>query len=1022
MSESDDEIVASLSDTPADISPTHAKLLKIRERKDLEARPSSYMRESFMGFDGNEHPLKLRYYQVQGVMHLLACNRFLLGDDTGLGKCVSPDTLVITRRGVVPIGSLHPWESMAPDTFAPLSEVWTGWETASNEVWTGWEWAPIKHFYFGGVKPVQTVTTRRGYEITGSLVHPLWFRGTDGRESFVKMSSLHTGVFLGVDRNPVEFPTDEPPIPVPHDTNFHHNTQAFAVPSTLTPDLAALLGYVVAEGHTTQGNQFTLTQHRDKNPETHDHIRRLLTTVCGWSGNGSAANKDTTIAVSSVYLRSYLEGLGIPQVLSAEKSVPWPIFQGTRDSVIAFLRAFFDSEGSVGGGVVEVSSASAQMLKEVQILLLRFGIVCTRKPKKVKGRDHTYWRLTLCGNDLREFKEHIGFLTPRKQAALEDAALKPSNPNLDVVPHAREMVNALRQDILAWSSVRGSNGDRKGSGIKQFGISFEKTLNGIRNGWRTRPRNPTYGFLREMLDAARKVGADKGPAFKAVESVVQNHFFYDPIETLSAGEGHVVDIEVDHPRHSFVAGGFVNHNTLMTISALTYLWERDADLKVIILTSKSAVEQWAGEFRKFTKGITTFVARGTPAQRRKLREKFLAATGPSVLVMGYRTAVQDFSDLQDVEGYVLVTDEAAAYKNHQTQVHQVCKWLSGKAVRTWALTATLIKNNLVEGWGVYNVVVPGLFGSHNAFLNDYCITRMQQLPGTRRQVPVIVGYRQKDIAEFRRKIDPFFLGRPKFEVASELPPLVTRHIMVGMNPAQQAKYEEALEGLLVVGSKQGQTEEKEVTKLTAVTYCQQIVNHPDLIGVDGESEKLDALLDLVGPGGELEGEKVIVFTRFRKMVDILVPALKKLGIKSSRITGAEDEKARKASQDAFQDAKSDTLVCCITTAAAEAINLQTAKALVFYDTPWSAGDYLQILGRMIRIGSTHDRCYAIHLVTEKTIDERVVKVLSKKMGLVEAVLGKRIKGEGDAGVMVDAVNDLSDLFEGLLLDARGIKK
>ena len=115
-------------------------------------------------------------------------------------------------------------------------------------------------------------------------------------------------------------------------------------------------------------------------------------------------------------------------------------------------------------------------------------------------------------------------------------------------------------------------------------------------------------------------------------------------------------------------------------------------------------------------------------------------------------------------------------------------------------------------------------------------------------------------------------------------------------------------------------------------------------------------------------------------------------------------------------------MCCITTAAAEAINLQAAKALVFYDTPWSAGDYLQILGRMIRIGSTHDRCYAIHLVCEKTIDERVVKVLSKKMGLVESVLGKRIKGEGDTGVMVDAVNDLSDLFEGLLQDARSVNK
>mgnify|MGYP000904728859 CR=1 FL=1 len=1009
MSESDDEIVSSLSETPADISPTHAKLLKIRERKDLEARPSSYMRESFTGFDGNEHPLKLRYYQVQGVMHLLACTRFLLGDDTGLGKCAAKSVPVITDRGMVGMGELGPWQTMAPDTFIPMA--------TPTKVWTGWEWAPVKHFYFGGVKPTLKLTTRRGYEITVSRVHPLWCRRESGGEGFVQAQDLSIGAVVVQERKLVDFPVDEPSLPTPNISDHGRATKSYPLPSHLSPDLAAFLAYVVAEGNRHPAC-VTITQDKNLNPETHRHIRDLGDTLFGWVGNQGDAQRDLRINISSVLIRSYLEGLGVAPVLSAQKSVPWPIFRGTRESVTAFLRAFFDSEGSVGGGVVEVSSASEQMLREVQVLLLRFGVVCTRSPKKVKGYNHTYWRLALCGDDLRAFKEHIGFLTPRKQQALDDAASKESNTNLDVVPHAREVVEGLRSDILKAVSVLGSNGERKGSGLKRFGVSFEKTLNGIRNAG----RNPTYNFLVKLGAVAEVVGADNGPAYGAVCELVHNHFFYDPIVSIEEGEEEVMDIEVDHPRHSFVAGGFVNHNTLMTISALTYLWERNPDQKVIILTSKSAVEQWAGELRKFTKGITTFVSRGTPAQRRKIREKFIAATGPSVLVMGYRTAVQDFSDLQGEEGYVLVTDEAAAYKNHQTQVHQVCKWLSGKAVRTWALTATLIKNNLVEGWGVYNVVVPGLFGSHNAFLNDFCITRLQQLPGTRRQVPVIVGYRQKDIAEFRRRIDPYFLGRPKFEVASELPPLVTRHIMVGMNSAQQAKYEEALEGLLVVGSKQGQTEEKEVTKLTAVTYCQQIVNHPDLIGVDGESEKLDALLDLVGPGGELEGEKVIVFTRFRKMVDILVPALKKLGIKSSRITGAEDEKERKASQDAFQNTKSDTMVCCITTAAAEAINLQTAKALVFYDTPWSAGDYLQILGRMIRIGSTHDRCYAIHLVTEKTIDERVVKVLSKKMGLVEAVLGKRIKGEGDSGVMVDAVNDLSDLFEGLLQDARSINK
>lgn len=1004
-----DEDLLPADETPADSNPAYEKLKKIRERTDLEARPSKYMKDAFTALDGTSRPLKLRYYQVQGVMHLLAMKRFLLGDDTGLGKCVTRDTLVLTDRGLVEIGTLGPKGDLPPDTFHPLPQ--------PTSVWTGRKWAPVKSFYASGVKPTRRIVTRRGYEVTGSLVHPLYARRETG-EGFVTTTDISPGVYLCIDRRGASFPVSEPTVPVPDPSTFAEHARKFTVPNTLNPDLAALLGYIVAEGWTASRWGFDIAQHRGQNPEVHDPVRNLCQGVLGWAGNESNQDRDTTVNVSSVYLREYFTGLGVGYDLSASKCVPWPIFQGTRESVVAFLRAFFDGEGSVSGGVVEVSSASERMLREVQILLLRLGIVCTRSSKKVKGYDHTYWRLALCGDDARRFQDAVGFITPRKTEALEAICAKKSNTNLDVVPHARSAVRELRTAIVRATSRTGANDNRKGSGLKQFGVPFDKALNNIE----TAGRNLSFAFLRTLLDVAQRVGVADTDAYRELDAVLAQGFFYDPVEAVVEGESEVVDIEVDDPDHSFVSNGVVSHNTLQSISALCYLWERTPDLKVIILTSKSSVEQWAGEFHKFTKGVTPFVSRGSPVQRRKVREAFWEASGPTVLVMGYRTAVQDFAELQDREGYILVTDEAAAYKNHETQVHQVCKYLSSKADRTWALTATLIKNNLIEGWGVYNVLVPGLFGSRNHFLNEYCITRMQVLPGTRRQVPVIVGYRQRDIEAFRKRIDPYFLGRPKFEVASELPPLVTRHVKVGMTKLQEAKYREALEGLLLVGEKTGQVEEKEVTKLTAVTYCQQIVNHPELIGVDGESEKLDALLDLVSNGGELDGEKVIVFTRFRKMVDIMVPALKKQGVRAVRITGAEDERGRKTSQDSFQDPKSDAMVCCITTAAAEAINLQAAKALIFYDTPWSAGDYLQILGRMIRIGSTHDRCYAIHLVTEGTIDDRVVKVLTKKMGLVESVLGKRIKGETDTSLTVDATNDLSDLFASLLTDARNAKK
>jgi SNF2 family DNA or RNA helicase len=459
--------------------------------------------------------------------------------------------------------------------------------------------------------------------------------------------------------------------------------------------------------------------------------------------------------------------------------------------------------------------------------------------------------------------------------------------------------------------------------------------------------------------------------------------------------------------------------TAQAIGALCYLWEKNPDRKVILLTTKSSAPQWVSEFVKFTKGIKVIYCQGSPKSRAAAHAEFDASTGPTVFVTGYRSAVQDIAVYQNYSNYILITDEASAYKSTTTQVHNLVKFLSSQATHTWALTATLIKNNLLEGYGIFSVLEPNLFGNKTNFLNNYCVTRLQRLPGSRRQVPVIVGYRSSDIALFREKIDPYFIGRAKSEVASELPPLTIKDIRVGMTKIQEQKYNEALSGLLEVGTG-ANTEEKEVSKLTAIIYCQQIVNHPGLIDVEGESEKLDALMDNLTEG-DLAEEKVIVFTRFKKMVNIIQPILEKQGIKTTRITGDEDGKARAAAMNAFQDPNNDTRVILITMAASEAINLQAAKAIIFYDTPWSAGDYLQILGRMIRIGTAHDKVYALHLVCKGSVDERVMKVLRNKMTLVESVLGKRIKGEQD-DITVSSENDISDLFNSLRLDALAAKK
>ena len=462
--------------------------------------------------------------------------------------------------------------------------------------------------------------------------------------------------------------------------------------------------------------------------------------------------------------------------------------------------------------------------------------------------------------------------------------------------------------------------------------------------------------------------------------------------------------------------------SLMAIAGYCYVSQREPNTKVVILTKKSVVEQWALEFEKFTTpgSITVMTCKGAPKKREKVYDEFESQDGPTVLVMGYATARRDIKRIQGWEDYLLITDEAAVYKNPSSQIHQVVRHMSNTARRHWALTATLIENNLIDGYGIYQVVCPGLFPkSKNAFMNQYAITRLQQIPGTRRSIPVIVGYRKDQIARFREKIDPYFLSRAKFDVASELPVLTIKEDFVDMTREQKAKYQEALEGLLEIDAT---GEEKETTKLTSLIYCQQIVDHPALIDCEGDSAKLKRLVELLTEGDFAE-QKVIVYTRFRRMVDMLMEVAEKHKINAVRITGSEDEDQRKEAMQAFQNPKSDVRVCFITSAAAEGINLQAAKAFVFYDLPWSAGALLQLLGRMIRIGSAHDRCYAIYLMARDSIDAKVAQVLKKKMKIVEAILGKRIKGDKEESEsVVSSENEISDLFDMLKADAQKGKK
>lgn len=369
---------------------------------------------------------------------------------------------------------------------------------------------------------------------------------------------------------------------------------------------------------------------------------------------------------------------------------------------------------------------------------------------------------------------------------------------------------------------------------------------------------------------------------------------------------------------------------------------------------------------------------------------------PSKTVPGIYNSVVAFKKNHPKTQFLLVMDEMHKLKNHKSQFHEKVRALSLKCDRLVGMTATPIKNRLMEFWALFRIIQPSLFPKITHFQNQFCIIKLIKVPGGR-QVPIIIGY--KNLEEFNRLIEPFYLTRKKYEVAKELPELLSREIECELSSEQEELYDMAESGLLAsVVCKDLTTDDSSNDEiLKSMTLCQQAADAPQLIldddgdPFDGSSSKIDALLDLIQ--GEADGQKMIVFSRFEKMISLIENKLKDEKIKCVRITGKEtSSKVRQQNRELFQNPKSGIDVILITTAGSESLNLQSAEHFVFVDLPWSFGDYIQLIGRMVRIGSSYATVVAHHLLSRrrsgsKTIDHHVLKALRSKMSLADTVSG-----------------------------------
>lgn len=306
------------------------------------------------------------------------------------------------------------------------------------------------------------------------------------------------------------------------------------------------------------------------------------------------------------------------------------------------------------------------------------------------------------------------------------------------------------------------------------------------------------------------------------------------------------------------------------------------------------------------------------------------------------------------------------YIKHATSRRsQVLKDLKAK-IRI-ALTGTPVDGKLEELHSLMNFVMPGLLGSKTRFFQRYV---KQDFWGK------VTGYMR--ISEVTERIKPFFIRRLKKDVLKDLPDKIYMNIPVLLTPAESKIYKALAEC--------GHEATEDAQAMVAVIRCKQFCNYPPMVDPNcSDASKLDALRNVLDEVVTQNGHKVLIFSQYKEMVNIIVEVLNDLHMKYLRIDGDTDKQVRADMQKQFEDDK--TLDVMIGTEAMSlGLNFTIADYVINFDDNWSPAIMSQREDRAHRLGQKRV-VTVVSFVCKDTIEERIRSVIYDKSKISASVMG-----------------------------------
>jgi superfamily II DNA or RNA helicase len=426
-----------------------------------------------------------------------------------------------------------------------------------------------------------------------------------------------------------------------------------------------------------------------------------------------------------------------------------------------------------------------------------------------------------------------------------------------------------------------------------------------------------------------------------------------------------------------------------TVQTLAHLLTEKAakrlDRPCLILAPSSLVGNWAAEAARFAPSLRVLSLQG-PERKTRFEE----IPDHDVVLSSYALLPRDEEALQAHDYHLVILDEAQYIKNPTSKVALAA--CSLRARHRLCLTGTPMENHLGELWSLFHFLMPGFLGAADVFRRQW-------------RRPIEQDRSSEKRALLASRIAPLMLRRTRAQVLDELPPRTEILRTVPLDREQAELYEvvraamdrKVREAISAKGLARSQ-----IIVLDALLKLRQICCHPSLLKLPTakkakRSAKLDLFRELITGLAE-EKRRVLVFSQFTSMLEILERSLREESIPWVKLTGDTPSVDRAELVRQFQEGDVPVFLISLK-AGGTGLNLTAADTVIHYDPWWNPAVEEQATGRAHRMGQKNP-VMVYRLVTEGTIEERILDLQRRKAEIAGAILGDA-EGSQEAGLAIE---------------------